>query len=137
MGENEFVKVEYTYPLEFAKIALQVKAKQFGLLTGGMSDPNSAFLLFRTKGRVEAAIQDIFKSGLTIYRPALLTNRRNDERLGEKILSYVPFIPKIDSKDLGAAIVERTVDRLINSEVSNEILENQEIKDMLNNYRKK
>ena len=88
---------------------MEVQAKHFGLLTGGLSDPKSSFLLFKTKGRVEAAISDIIKDGLTIYRPGLLTNRRNDERLGEKILSYIPFITKIESRDLGAAMVERAV----------------------------
>ena len=71
-----------------------------------MADPKSFFLLFRTKGEVERDISVLIQKGLTIYRPGLLDNRRNDDRLGEKILSYIPFITKIESRDMGAAMVE-------------------------------
>ena len=32
-------------------------------------------------------------------------NRDNDDRLGEKIVSYVPFLPKITSKDIAMAML--------------------------------
>ena len=114
VGEANFIKVDYTYPLEFAKMAAELQVKHYGLLSGGLASPNSPFLLFKTKGRVEAAITEVFQNGLTIYRPALLTNRRNDERFVEKMCSYIPFIPKIESRDMGAAMVERAVQQLKN-----------------------
>ena len=42
---------------------------------------------------------------LTIFQPALLLNRRNDERTGEKIAAYIPFLPSIEAKDLGVTIL--------------------------------
>ena len=60
VGEADFIKVDYTYPLEFAKIAAELQAKHYGLLSGGLASPNSPFLLFKTKGRVEAAIAGVF-----------------------------------------------------------------------------
>lgn len=37
------------------------------------------------------------------YIGAIL-NRDNDSRFGETLLKYTPFFPKIESKDLAAAI---------------------------------
>lgn len=34
----------------------------------------------------------------------LIMNRDNDERIGETIFKYTPFIPKIEVKDLARAI---------------------------------
>lgn len=33
MGKETFIRVDYTYPLEFAKIAKKVGARHYGLLT--------------------------------------------------------------------------------------------------------
>lgn len=41
---------------------------------------------------------------LSIFRPGLITGRDNDSRIGEKIFSFVPFIPKISSPNLAKAI---------------------------------
>jgi hypothetical protein len=38
-----------------------------------------------------------------------LLNRRNDDRFGEKVGSWVPFITKIESADMGKAMVEHAV----------------------------
>ncbi len=89
------------------------------------------FLIFRTKGRAEQAITTVFLNALTIYRPGLLDNRRNDERLGEKILSYIPFITKIESRDMGATMVERAVQQIKAPRLGVEILENEQIKQVL------
>ena len=35
---------------------------------------------------------------------ALISNRDNDYRFGESFLNYIPFLPKIKSKDLALAI---------------------------------
>ena len=36
---------------------------------------------------------------LSILRPVIILNRDNDDRIGEKIISYIPFLPKINFKD--------------------------------------
>ena len=101
IGEEAFVTTELEYPTLFAKIALENNAKHFGFLSGGLASPTSWFLLFKTKGRAENAINNLNQRGLTIYRPGLLTNRRNDERTLEKILAVIPFMVKISSRDMG------------------------------------
>lgn len=76
-------------------------------------DSKSMLLYLRTKGEVEAAVKALNLPNLTIYRPGLLLNRRNDERIGEKIAQWFSFmLTSIESRDLGAAMVEHTVARL-------------------------
>ncbi len=84
-------------------------AKHFGFLSGGLSSPTSWFLLFRTKGQAEQTISEIFTRGLTIYRPGLITERRNDERTLEKVLSKIPLMVKITASDLALAMVNNSV----------------------------
>jgi len=36
-------------------------------------------------------------------------HRRNDKRIGETILTYVPGITKIESADMGKAMIEHAV----------------------------
>ncbi len=60
VGEANFIKVDYTYPLEFSKLAQELKAKHYGLLSSSGGDPNSIFLYMKTKGRVERDISALF-----------------------------------------------------------------------------
>ena len=53
---------------------------------------------------------------LTIYKPGFLLNRRNDYRLGEKLGSYVPFMSKIESSDLGQAMIEHSISQIAKPE---------------------
>ena len=32
-------------------------------------------------------------------------NRDNDDRLGEKVIAYIPFLPKITSKDIAMSML--------------------------------
>ncbi len=68
----------------------------------------------KTKGRAERDIIAANQKGLTIYRPGLLSNRRNDERIGEKIADCIPFITKIEARDMGAAMIEGAVNQIKN-----------------------
>lgn len=72
------------------------------------------FLYMKTKGRVEQALRGVGLNQLTIYRPGLLMNRRGESRVGEKIGSCIPFIAKIESADMGKAMVERAVKAVTN-----------------------
>ena len=60
----------------------------------------------KTKGRVEEAIAKLNYPIFAIHRPGLLLNRDNDKRIMEKIFSYVPGAPKIESSQLGKCIIE-------------------------------
>lgn len=95
--------------MNFALLAKELDVKHYGLLSSTGADATSIFLYMKTKGRVEQALKDLKLSQLSIYRPGLLLNRRNDSRVGEKIGSWIPFITKIESADMGKAMVEHAV----------------------------
>lgn len=46
---------------------------------------------------------------ISIYRPGALINRKNDYRLVESILKYIPFISKIPVTLLAKAMVTESV----------------------------
>lgn len=54
-----------------------------------------------------------------------MLNRRNDERIGEKIGAWVPFLAKIESRDLGAAMIEGAVQQIKNPAEKMQLLSNQ------------
>ena len=115
--------------MNFANLAKELGVKHYGLLTSTGGNVNSMFLYMRTKGRVEVACKEIGLRQLTIYRPGLLLNRRNDNRIGEKIGSWVPFITKIESADMGKAMVEHAV---AVCGMTDEVIETQRLQEMNN-----
>ena len=72
VGEEQFRRVDYTYPLEFAKLAKELKVKHYGLLSSMGSSVGSWLLYMRTKGEVERDVTVANSQGLSIYRPGLL-----------------------------------------------------------------
>ena len=99
-----FLKVEQTYPLEAAKLAAHFKVPHYSFLSGMSSSSKSWFLLMRSKGEAEDSLKAIKLPHLSIFKPGLLVDRRNDDRIGEKIFGWVPFVPKITTKDVAIAM---------------------------------
>ena len=56
VGEELFTKVDHIYPLEFAKLALELGVKHYGLLSSTGADANGFLLYTKTKGRAERDI---------------------------------------------------------------------------------
>lgn len=109
VGEELFTKVDQTYPTEFAKLGKEMNVPYYGLLSSMGANSNSMLLYMRTKGRCQEACVQVGVKNLTIFQPGLLLNRRNDERIGEKIGSWVPFISKIEARDMGRAMLEHAI----------------------------
>ena len=61
VGKELFKKVDYEYPIEFAKIGAQNGVYYYGLLSSMGADPTSWFFYMKTKGEVE---RDIKKVGI-------------------------------------------------------------------------
>ncbi len=57
-GKDEFRKVDYTYPKEFAAIGESVGIKYYGLLSSVGANAKSCLLYVRTKGEVENVISE-------------------------------------------------------------------------------
>ncbi len=91
-------RVEYDYPLEFAKIALQNGAKHYLLISTMGADADAHNYYFRTKGELENALQALSYPRLSILRPSLLGGARDEIRLGEDLMkvmmtAFNAFIP--------------------------------------------
>ena len=102
-GKETFIKVDRTYPIEGGKLANHFNIPHYSLVTGGGANKKSWFLYLKTKGEAEEGLKELKLPQLSILRPALLLNRRNDDRLGEKIASYIPLISSIKVKDVAKA----------------------------------
>ena len=66
------------------------------LISSYGSDPNSWLMLQKTKGEVERDLALKKMNLLTVLRPALLMNRK-DRRMVEKVLGFLPLVPKINA----------------------------------------
>jgi uncharacterized protein YbjT (DUF2867 family) len=84
-SQAAFRQVDFTYPVEMAKIAVANGAEQFLIVTSLGADPASRIFYNRVKGEVEAAIAPLAFRAVHIFRPSLLLGERQEFRLGEKI----------------------------------------------------
>lgn len=115
-GEETFIKVDKTYPLLAADIALSnstpilhLEIPHYLLVSSMGSDHTSWFLYPRTKGEVEEELKKKKMNLLSIFRPGLLRNRR-DARTVEKIIGIVPFLPGIETRGC-AEVLKMTAER--------------------------
>ena len=84
-SQEAFRVVDYTYPLESAKLAARQGAGQYLLITALGADAKSSVFYNRVKGEVEEAIGKLPLKSLHIFRPSLLLGDRQESRTGEKI----------------------------------------------------
>lgn len=85
-GSSEaFRKVDLTYVVEGAGIALRNGASRFFVVSSIGANPKSSVLYGRTKGEMEATISKMPFQSIGILRPSLLLGERKEFRLGEKI----------------------------------------------------
>jgi len=84
-SQEAFRVVDYTYPLESAKLAARQGAGQYLLITALGADAQSSVFYNRVKGEVEEAIGKLPLRSLHIFRPSLLLGDRQESRTGEKI----------------------------------------------------
>lgn len=97
-SKDAFYKVDFTYPLNFAKAGLANGAKQFLFVSSMGADEKSMVYYSRVKGEIEKALSDLQYPTLIILRPSMLEGERENPRMGEKIGNVVmnffaPLIP--------------------------------------------
>ena len=107
-GEPMLRSIEYHYPTAFAKSGLKQGARHFGILSAINASLSSSLSMVRIKGEIERDFPTYGYPHLTFTRPGVITNREG-ERLIEKVLKYVPFIPKVDSDDIALAMFEDAI----------------------------
>lgn len=95
-SQAAFRLVDFTYPVEAAKIAAANGAEQFLIVSSLGANPESAVFYLRVKGEVEAALTPLPFRAVHIFRPSLLLGERQEVRPGEKFAekaaSFFPFI---------------------------------------------
>ena len=91
-SQEAFRKVDFTYPLEVAKLGLQRGAKQFLLVTALGANASSSIFYSRTKGEIEEAIKTLPYESVHIFRPSMLLGDRKETRLGESIAKVITKI---------------------------------------------
>lgn len=116
-GSKEvFIKVDYTYPLEFAKIAKQNGVETFLLVSSIGADKKASNFYLKVKGDIELALEELKFGSLIILRPSMLLGDRKEFRFGEsagkvfmKLFSFV-FIGKLKKyKAIQASAVARAM----------------------------
>jgi len=94
-------KIDYTYPLEAAKLALENGVKEYVLVSSAGANSNSRTFYTRMKGELEDSIKQLSFDKIRIVQPSFLDGNRTETRIGEKIgivvfkaLAWIPFIKK-------------------------------------------
>ena len=88
-SEAEFRKVDYTYVMELARVALRHRAAQFLVVTAVGADPRSRVFYSRVKGELEDALRRLQFESMHIFRPSLLVGARARSRPAERIAMIV------------------------------------------------
>ncbi len=84
-SKEAFRKVDFSYPLRFAELAVHNGARQFILISSvGASSSSSAYYL-RVKGELEDALAKLPFQSQHFLRPAMLDGHREDKRLREEV----------------------------------------------------
>jgi uncharacterized protein YbjT (DUF2867 family) len=84
-SKDNFYKVDFTYSLSLAKIALINGSAQFNIITASGANADSMFYYNRVKGDIEKAISRLEIPNVNIFRPSFLIGARDEKRTGEQI----------------------------------------------------
>ena len=84
-GKDGFVKVDYDYVVNSAKILKEAGCKDYHLLSSQGANANSYFLYTEIKGKAEEALKALEFDRLSIYRPSVLLVDREENRFGERL----------------------------------------------------
>ena len=84
-SQEAFKKIDYTLVVTVAELMKKQGAEQFLVISAMGADKDSKVFYNRTKGEMEAALQELSYPCIRIVRPSLLLGPREEFRLGEKI----------------------------------------------------
>ena len=84
-SKTAFRTVDYTYPVEIAKLCRANGADQFLLVTALGANPKSSIFYNCVKGEVEESISKLDFKGVYIFRPSLLLGKRQESRPSEEL----------------------------------------------------
>lgn len=115
--KDNFFRVDYTYAIEGAKLALRHNAKSIGLISALGASSNSFFYYNKVKGKLEDAISKQAWDDIVIARPSLILGDRKDarllENLSKNIFDKLSFGLKLFSSKLMPVHAKKIADRTI------------------------
>ena len=104
-GEEEFRRVDFTYVVNSCILCEKLNISHFSNCSAANASKDSWFLYSRVKGEAEEECLKKNVNYVSILKPGIILNRDNDDRIGEKIIAYIPFLPKITSKDIAMSML--------------------------------
>jgi uncharacterized protein YbjT (DUF2867 family) len=110
-SQEAFRRVDFEYPLAFAKAALAGGAKHFLLVSALGASARSTVFYNRVKGELEDALRDMYFPSLTIARPSLLLGNREERRPGEELGKKIGWLfparwRPVEASSVAAALVQ-------------------------------
>lgn len=122
-SKEEFKKVDYAYPLAFAKIAKQNGIHKFIIISSLGANSNTSNFYLKVKGDIEKELEKLKFPSLIIVRPSMLLGDRKEFRMGESIgkivmkLVSILFIGKLKKyKAIEATTVAKAMVKLSESD---------------------
>ncbi|ELU12853.1 hypothetical protein CAPTEDRAFT_91899 [Capitella teleta] len=88
-GADGFYKVDHDYVVGVAKLAKEGGCSHFHLMSSMGANKSSANLYAKTKGQVEAEIEEMNFDRFSYYRPGLLLCNRQESRRGEYLIKVL------------------------------------------------
>lgn len=81
--KENFRKIDYLYTLKTAELALQNGASHFLLVSSLGANDSSRIFYNRVKGEIEKAVSALPFKSVSIFRPSILSGKRDEFRIGE------------------------------------------------------
>jgi uncharacterized protein YbjT (DUF2867 family) len=88
-SREAFKKVDVDYPLEIARLAKEMCAERFLVISSMGAGAGSSVFYSRMKGLLEEKLKEIGIKSLHIFRPSLLLGERKEFRLGERAAAFL------------------------------------------------
>ena len=88
-SQDAFQRVDHTYPLAVARLAHTHGTPAYVLNSAAGADTGSRFFYNRVKGELERDLAAASFASLTFVRPGLISGKRAQFRLGERLLEAV------------------------------------------------
>lgn len=128
-------KIDHTYQLEAAKIAVSNGVKEYVLVSSAGANSSSRAFYTRMKGELEDDVKTLAFDKIRIMQPSILDGSRDEFRLGEriglvfsKLLSWLPIIKKY--RPIHVDIVATAMQKSLKSEDEIETIALEEIFDL-------
>ena len=129
-GKEGFIKVDHDYVLSAAKLLPTSGCPALHLLSSKGADKNAFLLYPSTKGKVEAAVEELGLARVVVYRPGLLLCDREEQRGGEKVARWVAgWMPKSQGWSIATSTVATAMvaTSLLDSAGKFKVMEHEEV----------